>query len=260
MPNVLLEIQNAIATITLNRPESMNAMNEALLAELAEVTEAVQHDNQVRAVLLRGEGPLFCVGGDIKFFYDNKDIASDDIKKVVNNINRAVTACLTMPKPVLACVHGSVAGAGLSLILAADLVIAEENTKFTTAYSGIGISPDGAMSYTLPRIVGLRKAMELIMLAEVFDAQKALALGIINYTSSADTLLEKTKKILTRLVSAPTYAFGQIKQQVNQAQQNSLKDQLTLEANSFAQCYATEDFKNGVESFLKKSRPTFKGS
>ena len=197
----------SLATISFNRPDAMNSFNEAMAQELEAITEQVRNDTSIRAVLLKGEGSLFMAGGDIRFFQSNLQQMSKFIMKMIRHLNASIINLMQMPKPVLASVHGSVAGVGMSFMMAADLVIAAEDTKFTMAYSGLGASPDGGASYNLPRIVGSKKALEMIMFSELLDAKTMHQLGLINWVTSAAKLTEETETIVKRLVNGPTLSL-----------------------------------------------------
>ena len=179
--------------------------------------------------------------------------------KIVRTLNATIHNLMHMPKPVLASVHGSVAGVGISLMLATDLVIAAENTKFTTAYSGIGISPDGGCSFQLPRLVGAKKAMEWLLLSDIFDAYEAKNQGLINWVVSEDQLEKNTHKILTRLAKGPAQSYASIKRLVNSTWQETLSNQLEEEGRAFAACSVTQDFQSGVKGFLTKKQVEFVG-
>jgi 2-(1,2-epoxy-1,2-dihydrophenyl)acetyl-CoA isomerase len=198
-------------------------------------------------------------GGDIHFFYDQLDTMPAGVKKIVRTLNASIINLMRMPKPVLASVHGSVAGVGVSLMMACDLVIAADNTKFTLAYSGIGITPDGGASFNLPRLVGAKKAMEWILLSDLFDAQTAQAHGLINWVVPQNKLADETQKILTRLANGTTQSFARAKSLVNETWQQSLETHLEHEAVAFEACSATADFRAGVTGFLKKTKPEFIG-
>lgn len=256
---LLFSVTDNIATITFNRPKVMNCFDKTMSDELEILTEQVRSDASIRAVLLNGAGPLFMAGGDIHFFHENIDSMPAGVIQIVRKLNASIANLMQMPKPVLASVHGSVAGVGVSLMMACDLVIAADNTKFTMAYSGIGISPDGGASYNLPRLVGTKKAMEWILLSDLFDAQTAQAYGLINWVVAADKLAEETQRLLKRLAQGPTQSYARSKQLVNNAWKNSLETQLEQEGRSFEACSITTDFKTGVASFLHKKRPEFLG-
>lgn len=174
-------------------------------------------------------------------------------------LHHAILALRRAPKPVLASVHGAVAGAGVSLMAAADLAIAAEGTKFALAYSRIGTSPDGGATYFLPRLIGVRKALELMLLADPIDAQAALRLGIVNWVTGAERLASETESIARRLAQGATLAFAETKRLVNQCHDQTLAAQLNAEVEAFARCAATRDFAEGVAAFVEKRKPNFKG-
>lgn len=256
---LLFSIKDSIATITFNRPDMMNAFDGRMADELEQVTEQVYLDDSIRAVLLNGSGHLFMAGGDIKFFCDRLGVMPAGVMKIVRTLNASIMNLMHMPKPVLASVHGSVAGVGISLMLACDLVVAAEHTKFTSAYSGIGISPDGGCSFQLPRLAGPKKAMEWLLLSDIFDAVEAKTHGLVNWVVPQDKLAEETQRILTRLTNGPTRSYKQIKKLVNSTWQNTIESQLEQEGRAFETCSATADFKAGVSGFLAKKRVEFKG-
>lgn len=260
MPETLLfSVKDHIATITFNRPTVMNSFNKTMADELEELTEHVRHNDTIRAVQLNGAGQLFMAGGDIHFFYERLETMPDGVMKIVRTLNASIINLMRMPKPVLSSIHGSVAGVGMSLMMACDLVIAAENTKFTMAYSGIGITPDGGASFNLPRLVGPKKTMEWILLSDMFDAQTALTHGLINWIVPPEKLAEETQRLLQRLSNGPTLSYARAKKLVNASWQNSLETQLEKEGYAFEKCSATMDFKNGVTGFLKKNKPEFNG-
>lgn len=256
---LLFSKNNNIATITFNRPMVMNCFDKQMGDELQAVTDDVRADKTIRAVLLNGAGKLFMAGGDIQFFHERLDIMPEGVMNIVRALNAAVLNLMQMPKPVLASVHGSVAGVGMSLMMACDLVIAANNTKFTMAYSGIGISPDGGASYNLPRLVGPKKAMEWILLPDLFDAQTAQAHGLINFVVPQENLADETQRLLNRLAHGPSQSYAHAKKLVNETWQHSLATQLDAEGRSFETCSTTIDFKSGVKGFINKHKPEFVG-
>lgn len=254
---LLFSLKDNIATITFNRPTVMNCFDNKMADELEALTEQVKTDNTIHAVCLNGAGNLFMAGGDLRFFHEGMDKMPAGVTKIIRTLNASILNLMHMPKPVLASVHGSVAGVGVSFMLACDLVIAAEDTKFTLAYSGVGISPDGGASYNLPRLVGPKKAMEWILLSEIFDARTAHSHGLINWLVPTEKLAEETQRLLTRLAKGPRHSYAQAKQLVNNSWQHSLETHLEHEAKAFATCSVTEDFKIGVTSFLQKKKPEF---
>jgi 2-(1,2-epoxy-1,2-dihydrophenyl)acetyl-CoA isomerase len=256
---VLYSVADSVATITLNRPQVMNALDAAMIGQLREAAQRVERDATVRAIVLRGAGAAFCAGGDVGAFRTNAERGPALVKEAGSELQRAVLALRRAPKPVLASVHGAVAGAGMSLMTAADLAIAADGTKFTLAYGRIGASPDGGATYSLPRLVGYRKALELMLLADTFDAQSALRLGLVNWVVDAERLAAETDSAARRLAQGATAAFGETKRLVYQSADQSLATQLDAEIEAFARCAATRDFAEGVAAFLEKRKPLFKG-
>ena len=181
------------------------------------------------------------------------------VAELAGELHRAILALRQAPKPVLAAVHGAVAGAGVSVMAAADLAIAADDTKFTLAYSRIGASPDGGSTWFLPRLIGARRALELMLLADNFDAQTALQFGLVNRVVAAAALEAETARLAQRLADGPTLAYAATKALVNRSFESPLADQLDAEAAAFAQCAATRDFAAGVTAFVSKAKPEFNG-
>lgn len=256
---LLFSVADQVATISFNRPTVMNCFDKNMADELEELTDVVRADQSIRAVVLNGAGKLFMAGGDIHFFNQQLDTMPKGIINIVRTLNASIINLMQMPKPILASVHGSVAGVGMSLMMACDLVIAADTTKFTMAYSGIGITPDGGASYNLPRLVGTKKAMEWILLPDIFDAETAKTSGLINFVTRADMLNEETQRLVKRLAQGPTESYARAKRLINETWQHSLENQLELEGRAFEACCVTTDFRSGVTGFLKKSKPEFAG-
>jgi 2-(1,2-epoxy-1,2-dihydrophenyl)acetyl-CoA isomerase len=259
LKTLLLSIDDHIAHIQFNRPTMMNSFNKDMADDLEKVTEEVRTNPDIRAVILSGAGSLFMAGGDIQFFHESLATMPKIVMKIVRTLNASIINLMQMPKPVIASVHGSVAGVGMSLMMACDLVIAAEDTKFTMAYSGIGISPDGGAAFSLPRLVGPKKALEWILLSDIFDAQTALHFGLINWKVAEEKLSEETLRLAKRLAKGPTQSFACAKKLVNESWQTSLETHLENEGRAFELCSKTIDFNNGVKSFLNKKRPEFVG-
>lgn len=258
--SVIYSVADGIATIVLNRPQVMNALDARMIVQLREAAERAEHDAQARAVVIRGEGPAFLAGGDVAMFHANLDRMPALVREGASELHRAILALRRAPKPVLASVHGAVAGAGMSVMAAADLAIAADGTKFTMAYSRLGTSPDGGATYLLPRLVGLRKALELILLSDTIDAREALGLGLVNRVVGAEQLAAETAGIAHRLARGATAAFAEIKRLVSQAYDQTLAAQLNAEVEAFVRCAGTRDFAEGVTAFVEKRKPEFKGN
>lgn len=257
--SVRLEVAQGIATISLNRPEVMNAMDGDMMRALREAAEQVEHTPAVRAVVVRGEGPAFLAGGDVRLFHANLPRLPQLIVEVGREFNQAILALRRMAKPVLASVHGAVAGAGVSLMAACDLAIAADDTRFNLAYSRIGTNPDGGATWFLPRMVGERKAMELALMSENLDAAAALDLGLINWISPAVDLAAQTQKLAQRLAQGPTVAYGAAKALIHRADGEALAAHLEAEIQAFSRCARTRDLAEGVTAFVEKRTPVFKG-
>jgi 2-(1,2-epoxy-1,2-dihydrophenyl)acetyl-CoA isomerase len=252
-------VDGAIATITFNRPQVMNALDADMIVALRTACERARDDTAVRAIVLRGNGPAFVAGGDVTVFHANLNNLPVMVAELAGELHRAILALRQAPKPVLASVHGAVAGAGVSVMAAADLAIAADDTKFTLAYSRIGASPDGGSTWFLPRLIGARRALELMLLSDNFDAQTALQFGLVNRVVAAAELATETAQLAQRLASGPTLAYAATKALVNRSFESPLADQLDAEAAAFAQCAATRDFAAGVSAFVTKSKPEFNG-
>jgi 2-(1,2-epoxy-1,2-dihydrophenyl)acetyl-CoA isomerase len=256
---ILLSIHDHIATITFNRPNAMNSFNRQMADELPMILRQVRDDTAVRAVVLNGSGNAFMAGGDIRFFHAALDQMPEVVPEMIGALHQSITDLMTMPKPVLASVHGSVAGAGMSLMLACDLVVADTATKFTTAYSSIGLSPDGGATFNLPRLVGTKNAMEWLLLSDLFDADTAKNVGIVNWVVPSETLTSFTDNMAARLAIGPTQSYSRIKHLVNTTWQHDLATQLQQESVAFQASTLTKDFREGVTNFIQKQPPIFVG-
>jgi len=263
MPSVVVERRGGVLEIILNRPEILNAVNRETIAALADAVAEAAEDRAARVVLLRGAGTHFCAGGDITMFADLIRLPRTErqtaLYRIVDTLHPLLVRMRHMPKPVVAVVQGAAAGFGLSLVLAADLALAAEDTVFTSGYIHLGTSPDGGMTATLPHIVGIKRAAELMLLGDRFDAQRALALGLVNRVVPADTLETEAAALAARLVAGPAHAYGRTKGLLQATIGDAFDAQLRRETESFAACAATEDFAEGVRAFVDKRRPVFSG-
>jgi 2-(1,2-epoxy-1,2-dihydrophenyl)acetyl-CoA isomerase len=263
MPGVKVVRNGAVCEIVLDRPEVLNAVDHVTIAALAAAAAEVAEDEAARAVVLRGAGPHFCAGGDVRMFGSLVDLPAEARARTLGQIVDALHPLLArlrhMPKPVVAAVQGAAAGFGLSLVLAADLALAAEDAVFASGYIHLGTSPDGGMTWTLPRTVGLKRAAELMFLGDRFDARRALELGIVNRVVPASALLDAARALGQRLAEGPSRAYAAGKALLQAAVGETLDRQLRLEAESFAACAATDDFVEGVRAFLEKRRPNFSG-
>ena len=258
--NLLLEKKECIATIILNRPGSLNALNIPLAEELLDALESCGHDNCTRVVILKGAGKAFCAGGDIKGM---KDSLSEDpslfLKKLTRLAHGVILAIRNLQKPVIAEVQGMASGAGFSLTLASDFVVTSKDAQFNMAYTNIGLSPDLGSSFILPRLIGLQRANELFFTGRMIDAEEGLRLGFINRVVPGDKLDEATMELATQLAQRPPLALETTKALVNQSLFRGLEAQLEAERTKISESGATEDFKEGLNAFFEKRRPSFRG-
>jgi 2-(1,2-epoxy-1,2-dihydrophenyl)acetyl-CoA isomerase len=263
MPSVVVERHEGVLEIILSRPEILNAVNRETIAALAAAVAEAAEERAARVVLLRGAGTHFCAGGDITMFAELIRLAPPErlkaLYQIVDTLHPLLIRMRHMPKPIVAAVQGAAAGFGLSLVLAADLALAAEDTLFTSGYIHLGTSPDGGMTATLPHIVGLKHAAELMLLGDRFDAQRALALGLVNRVVPAEALGTEAAALTARLAAGPTYAYGRTKALLQAGMGDAFDAQLRRETENFAACAATEDFVEGVRAFLEKRRPVFTG-
>ena len=258
---VLLDVTDGVATITLNRPEAMNGLDVATKDLLRDTVHRVADDADVRCVVLTGSGRAFCVGQDLKEHLaglrgDTGVPLSDTVEEHYNPIALALA---TMPKPVVAAVNGIAAGAGASLAFAADFRVLADTAGFNTSFAGVALSCDTGSSWTLPRLVGRAKAIELLYLPRTVDAAEALELGLANVVVPAAELEQTVAELAGRLAAGPTVAFGAIRQAVAHAAASSLEEALGFEADKMALTGGTEDHLAAVDAFVAKEKPVFHG-
>lgn len=256
MALILLEVKEQIAHITLNRPEKFNAFTREMSLELQAALDECKAES-IRAVVLSGAGKAFCSGQDLTEAIDPQ---GPSIQKIIQeHYNPIVTRISKLPKPVVAVVHGVAAGAGANLALCCDLVIAGKSANFIQAFSKIGLVPDTGGSYFLPRLVGLQRAAGLMMLADKVSGEEAANMGMIWKAVDDDSLLQEAMATAKALAAMPTLALGLIKEQLRASATNTLEQQLNVEDKLQQQAAATADFKEGVQAFLEKRKPVFKG-
>ena len=249
--------QGGIATITLNRPSVFNSFNQEMIQTLQHYLDVVAQDSSVRAIVLTATGKAFCAGQDLGEVLEEKEI--DFNKIVTENYNPLVLKIRNMEKPVIAAVNGVAAGAGANLALACDIVVAKESANFIQAFSKIGLIPDCGGTYFLPRLIGLQKATALMMLADKVSAEQAKEIGMIYDYFSDDTFDAEVAKLADKLANLPTKGLAYTKKLLNQTFNNSMEEQLIQEGLFQAKSGNTSDYQEGVDAFLEKRNPVFKG-
>ena len=256
--SILLKIENNIAFITLNRPEVFNSFNREMALKLIDTFEDCKSNDEVRAIVLTGNGKAFCAGQDLK------EVTSPELnpgfKKILEeHYNPIIKQIRTIEKPVIAAVNGVAAGAGANIALACDIVIASDDASFIQAFSKIGLIPDSAGTFFLPRLIGFQKASALAMLGDKINAQEAERLGMIYKYVSVNEFEDSIQKLASKMAQMPTRALGLIKKTLNESLSNNLNDQLALESKHQIEAASSEDYNEGVAAFIEKRKPNFKG-
>jgi 2-(1,2-epoxy-1,2-dihydrophenyl)acetyl-CoA isomerase len=253
---VLCWREGAVAQIRFNRPRALNAIDVPMAQGFNAACQAIAADPLVRAVHISAEGSAFMAGGDLAAMRaDPVPVA----RELIAGMHSGLLLLANLRAPVVASVQGAVFGGGLGLVLGCDLVVAAEGTRFGIAYPLIGASSDCSTSWGLVQVLGLRKAMELALLADAIDAAEALRLGLVNRVVPAEALHAEGERLAQRLAAGPTQALGQLKRLLRAAAQNDLPTHLDAEAQAFLACAQTADFTEGVSAFLDKRKPLFKG-
>ncbi len=243
--NINYQVSEGIARLTLDRPEAMNSLDLPTCRELSDVAIRIDEDPAARCVLISGTGKAFCAGGDVAAFASAGDGAPALLKEMTGFMHSAWSRLLRGNAPVVTAVNGVAAGAGLALAALSDLVVAARSARFTMAYTGIGLTPDGSSTYFLSRLVGLRRAQELVLTTRVVDDEE---------------LTQEADKLAAKLAAGPTLAYGRSRALLLSGLQESLETQMELEARAIADSGRTADFRAGLDAFVNKKRPTFTGN
>ncbi|MDX9706232.1 MAG: enoyl-CoA hydratase-related protein [Azospira sp.] len=258
---VLYEVHEHVARLTLNRPKSLNALNLDMIEALRLSTARAEVDPEVRAILVTGAGEHFMAGGDLKWFREQLALPPQErqplLERCIAEAHQTPQQLRRCGKPVVVAVRGAVAGFGLSLMLAADLALAADDAYFTLAYCNIALSPDGGATWSLPRAVGMKRAAEIALLGDRFDAQQALAWGLVNRVVAAAELLPQAEKLAARLAAGPAEALASTKRLLNASFETTLTEQLHAEQRAFAACGVNPDFAEGLAAFFEKRPARF---
>ena len=257
MAQITLVRDGVVATITLARPDRRNALDAAMIGELREAVELLDADDAVRVIVIRGEGPAFCVGGSLDMFAEAGNTSHDLMLALGDDVNVAARLLHETDKITIAALHGAVAGGAIGFACACDMVVAADDTTFCLGYSGIATTPDAGTSWFVTRDLGYRRALELFLTNERFDAAKAQGLGLVNGVVPASELHDTVTKLATRIARGPRAATTRGKRLFRQAADVSLDRQLRDEIESFAKCTLDPDFQEGVRAFLERRRPAF---
>jgi len=256
---VSLEITDGLAQLRLARPEGRNGIDMAMVQALADRFEVVASAPGVRALLIGADGPAFTVGGDLRHLTGQLDRLPDELHEMISLYHRTLAGLAALPVPVLVAAHGAVAGGGLGLLWCADLVIAADDLRIATGFVHLGLSGDGGSSWHLPRLVGLRRAQELILGGRVLDAAEALDWGLVTQVVPAGRLSEVALERARSLASGPTYALGRMKRLLRESGPASYPEQLAAEREAIVACARTEDARDGLTAFADRRAPRFTG-
>ena len=258
MKSIEIQIENKVAWITFNRPETFNSFNREMALSLQSKLDDCEGNDEVRAIVLTGNGKAFCAGQDLN------EVTSPELnpgfrKILEEHYNPIVTRIRNIEKPIIAAVNGVAAGAGANIALACDIVIASEASSFIQAFSKIGLIPDSAGTFFLPRLIGFQKASALMMLGDKVSPQEAESLGMVYKVVSVDSFTEEVQKVAVKIAHMPTKALGLIKRLLNESMTNNLTEQLGMESDLQIEAAETKDYSEGVNAFIEKRKPVFEG-
>ena len=255
-PPVAMNTRDGVVTLTLDRGDALNVIDAEMVGALRNCVDECAKWRNLRVLLIRANGRCFGAGGDIKTFGAKETTA---LGEHLNRIHELQQSLRSLPAVVIAAVHGAVAGGSLGLMNAADIVVAADNTRFNIAYARLGATPDAGLSFFLPRMVGERRALELMMLGDSFDAPKARDLGLVNFVLSAHSFAEELEDLVKRLQHGPTLAYAYMKRLAYRSLKSGFGEQSLAEREAFLSVMHTLDFREGVSAFLEKRAPIFRG-
>ena len=256
---LLFDVQEGVAQITLNRPEALNSINLEMARDLMYAVLRCDEDPTIRAVVIHGAGNQFCAGGDLKTFAAQKEHLPYYLKEVTTYLHAAVSRLIRMDPPVVGAVHGHAVGAGMGLAMACDVVIAAQSARFNMAYTRVGLTPDGSSTYFLPRIVGLRRALELTLTNRMLSAQEAFEWGIVTKVVTDEELLAQAQAFAKQLASGAPKALGAAKRLLHGGWTETLETQMEHESQTIAAMAHTSDTHEGITAFLEKRSPKYRG-
>ncbi len=253
---VLTEVRGHVAIVTLNRPQNANTLDLQMGRDLAAAAIACESNPAVRALVLTGAGKNFCFGGDLRGMIAGGGAVDAYLRELTSHLHTAIAHFVRMDAPVVAAINGTAAGAGVGLVAMADLAIAGEGSKFSLAYTGVGLTPDGSTSFFLPRAIGQKRATELILTNRTITAAEALDWGLLNAVVPDADVFAKSLEIAERLAAGPLRAYGKSKRLIAEAS-GALESHLTLESQTIARQAATAEGREGIGAFLEKRKPKF---
>ncbi len=252
------EVSESVATITINRPEAANSLSMEMCKELMDASIRVDDDPDVRAVVFRGSGRFFCTGADLRGFPPAGPEMATFMKEMTTYLHAAASRFTRMDAPLITAINGTCAGAGMSMALMGDLALAGESSRFTMAYSRIGLTPDGSSTYFLPRLVGLRRSLELCLTNRMLSAQEALDWGMINRVVADDELQSEAHALAAQLAAGPTESIGAAKRLYHSSWNEGLETQMEFETREICDAARRPEAKEGVTAFFEKRDPVFR--
>ena len=255
--HIKFDKQGAIAMLALNRADAANGLDALMAGELNQAAQLCSNDAELKAVVLSASGRFFCAGGDIKEMLSHGDAIGDAVKSLADDLHSAISTFSRMQAALIVAVNGVAAGAGFSLALVGDIVLAAESASFTMAYTRAGLCPDGSSSYFLPRLVGLRRAQELMLTNRTLSATEACDLGLVTRVVADDELQLQAQRVATDLAAGARLSTAYVKKLLLASSGNDLETQMELEGQLVSQCAAAPDGREGIQAFVDKRKPEF---
>jgi 2-(1,2-epoxy-1,2-dihydrophenyl)acetyl-CoA isomerase len=252
-------LDDGVATITMNRPDDANALNLQMADELLDLSMVCSADERVRAVIVTGQGKMFCAGGDLREMDERGDQRPEHLTRMASALHGALIRFANLDAPVIMAVNGTAAGGGFSMALSGDIILASDKAKFVAAYTASGLTPDGSSTYFLAKHVGMLRAKELLFTNRLLSAQEACDWGMVTRVVPAESLMDEARKLAASFASGPTRAFGGLKQLLQTTYSNSMEAQLERETRSISGMMRTHDGPHGLNAFLNKQKPQYKG-